>query len=162
MAIRVIASSKNFRAEQSLRNLVRNTHKGISHAFNRIGRDISGEAKRTIREDPKTGVIREVKDPFTGELQLHQASAPGESPANLSGALAGSIGAIAQNNQLQIGAGGNVVGNIFMMDIVTFVDYAAELELEFERPYLKPSIDRKQRNTRTYLSNHLRLSLEGE
>lgn len=58
--------------------------KGIRKALFDIGRSINRETKKLIRTGKKTGRIYIIKG------KRHQASAPGQSPANLSGKLADS------------------------------------------------------------------------
>lgn len=60
--------------------------KGITEALHYVGAIAVNETKRLIREPPKTGITY----PRPGGRR-HQASAPGEAPANDTGALQDSV-----------------------------------------------------------------------
>lgn len=57
----------------------------IARTMNFVAQSTAQRAKQKIRSGPKTGRV------YRRNGRLHQASAPGQSPADLSGALAGSI-----------------------------------------------------------------------
>lgn len=157
--LQVKGLSSNRQVIRKLHRIKQDTHQGLNNAFSRIGRDVTGEAGRTMREDPKTGNIYMVRDPGSGVQRSHQASAVGESPAVLSGDLLASLGAIAQSDQVQVGAGGDSAGNLLGGPQGGTVDYARELELDLGRPYLKPSIDKRQGVTKQYFENELKKTL---
>lgn len=69
--------------------------KGMRKALSLIGRDVVREDRRLIRSPPKTGrwyYVPELK-------RLHRASAPGQSPANMTGRLAKSADYLTRNHQ---------------------------------------------------------------
>ena len=72
---------------------VRLHKRGMRKALNQIGRHVVLEDQRLIKSPPKTGRIYK----FNG--RDHQASAPGESPANRTGRLAGSARFATRNHQ---------------------------------------------------------------
>lgn len=132
--------------------------RGLKNANLKIGKVITEEAVRTIKQDPKSGKFQILQDKWTGALRMHRASAPGESPANFSGALAASIGYVPSSEELKIGAGGSAplvttsTGQIGFSDIV---NYAKSLELKRMRPYLKPSIVKKQKDAERYYYQYI-------
>ena len=83
----------------------------------------------SITNEPKTGRIYLIKSK-TGNVRTHQASAPGEAPANLTGNLVRSLKAKPLKTQLTIGA---------------TADYAYDLEMNMNRPFIKRAIN-KNRN----------------
>ncbi len=143
----------NQKVFNQISNIPRSFREGIKRANLIIGKEITQEAVRTITKDTKTGKGYVLQDKWTGQLRFHRASAPGQSPANFSGALAASIGYIPSTRELIIGAGGsapNVTLASGQIGFADMVDYAAKLELRMKRPYLKPSIVKKQKDTENY------------
>ncbi len=161
----VIRSAKqNAKAFRSIRGLSRNTYTGIRRALYKVGKINVDTARKNIKSGPKTGRTYELEHPFTGKLVSHQASAPGQSPANFSGALAASIGMINQGDQVVIGAGGDVVGSPFTFGSqrLGFVSYASELELDMNRPYLIKAIKSTQCPTQTFFELEIKRALLGD
>lgn len=75
-----------------------NTKEGIRKGLLDVGPEIVREVIRLIKSPPKTGRL------YLRSGQIHQASAPGEAPANLTGALAESMDfAVTSPTQLVIG-----------------------------------------------------------
>lgn len=66
--------------------LMPETHKALNDAWNNAGDIVSKELVRILTTGPRTGRV------YTIRGRKHQASAPGEAPAKLSGALANSVG----------------------------------------------------------------------
>jgi len=62
-----------------------NNKEGVRRGLVEVGPEIRKEVKRLITSPPKTGRV------YTIRGKPHQASAPGEAPANLTGALAASV-----------------------------------------------------------------------
>ena len=83
--INVIADSKNKQVEFKLSNIKFNMLKYIRSALFEIGAENTQLIKKYIYRPPKTGRI------YSYRGRPHQASAPGESPANRSGLLARSV-----------------------------------------------------------------------
>jgi len=98
---------------------------------------VKNDAVRRIIEPPKTGELY-VGAPFRIGLPPHQASAPGESPADDSGALKAS-GRVDKVNDLKASVKFGGIGG---------VDYARDLEFGIltgdkpleARPYLRPAL----------------------
>lgn len=135
---------KNREVEVLIRNHKLITRRGIRMAYFRIGSDLVKEARRLILEGPKTGRIYIIKG------VRHQASAPGEAPANLTGLLRRSI-AYQQRSGGQMAFGART-------------EYAPWLELGTRdgriapRPYLIKAINNLQKNSREHLEREIKLA----
>lgn len=77
----------NAREHRRLASLAALTSRGIRQGFFRAGHKMSADARLNLIKAPKTGRLYKIR----GRKQLHRASAPGESPANLTGALKKSV-----------------------------------------------------------------------
>lgn len=135
--IEIKGTSDNERAYKSLNEIEIRTKLGITKAFFSLGKSLRKDARKFIEEPPKTGRIYNIR--LKGRRRRHQASAAGESPANISGALKNSVDYLAGSaSELQFGAGGSNV------------KYAAALELGTsrikKRPYLIRAINANERN----------------
>jgi HK97 gp10 family phage protein len=135
---------QNRKVEAQIRNTPHLTRRGIRAAFFRLGNDLVEEARKSILQGPKTGKIRRIK------RKRHQASAPGEAPANLTGLLKRSI-AYQQRGGDQMIFGART-------------DYAPFLELGTrrmaERPYLITSVDKNNRNARDHFEREIESELK--
>lgn len=88
--IKIIPDEKNKKVEFQLKNIKSNMLKYIRSALFEIGAENTQLIKKYIYAPPKTGrFYRYYYSP--GKWRWHQASAPGQSPANRSGFLARSI-----------------------------------------------------------------------
>ena len=65
-------------------NLEENTARGIRRALYKIGKDLTASFKQEVKSGPKTGRIYIVRNRL-GRNVRHQASAAGETPANITG-----------------------------------------------------------------------------
>lgn len=135
------------------KNMDRNMRTSIRKGFYFIGKDLVKDASRKILEKPKTGITRIVQRGKTRRRVKHTASAPGEAPANLSGALRRSLGFNIQgSSQLEFGAGKD--GS----DVI----YARALEKGFSprnlkpRPYLQVTIKENFRNMSKHLEDNIK------
>lgn len=70
----------------------------LEQLLERTGKDIADDARESIRSAVGTGRIYKIRG------QLHQASAPGEVPVNLTGRLAASIGYEASRQTVRVGS----------------------------------------------------------
>lgn len=77
-------ADNNRLAFESAENIAAHTRHGVEVALWRSGKDIQGEFNRQVLAKDKTGTIyiRRIKG---GARRKHQASAPGETPANRTG-----------------------------------------------------------------------------
>ena len=143
-------SGNNVKVFRNINNIDNATRRGLRQAFFQVGWDWKRPAQRQILSKKKSGRTYLVRRGKT--RRRHTASAPGESPANLSGAYRRSIGFKIQGSmKLIFGAGG------------TGVPYAPFLEEGTKnmkpRPGLKNSIKANERNTRQHFINNLNKNL---
>ncbi|MEM7522565.1 MAG: HK97-gp10 family putative phage morphogenesis protein [Pseudomonadota bacterium] len=98
----MISVSVSKRSEQvliDLQHAPRLWEEGVTEALHDIGQIASKEARRLIRQGPKTGRV------YVRRGQRHQASAPGQSPAEDTGRLSRSVGyRVRGSRQLAVGA----------------------------------------------------------
>ena len=123
------------------------TKAGIRKAYLALRKDLVDEAKRSIRQPPKTGRLYRIP----GRTRKHRASRHPEAPANMTGQLARSISAVQRGwDELHFGAN---------------TKYAKALELgnpggNLEpRPYLIKSIEANERNARKHFEREIEAAL---
>ena len=155
---------KNRRAVISLKHLQGNSQRAIRQAFYFIGKDLVKDAGKSIMAKDKRGrLYKLIKN---GRLVLHIASAPGQSPANFTGALKSSLDFnVVGSDRLEFGSRetflskGGVPVNLKTRKGVV---YGRALELgntdrNLEaRPYLKPAIEGNYRNIRDHFERQLK------
>jgi hypothetical protein len=84
--IQIKADFKNRKTFGTIRKAGKRFHAGIRAGLHEIGVENRRHLRKLIRSKNKTGRLY----PFRG--RLHQASAPGEAPANMTGSLANTAG----------------------------------------------------------------------
>jgi len=118
----------------SIQNISKVSKKGIRQAFYFIGKDLNKSSRDSIKEKPKSGRLYRIRR--GGRIFNHRASAPGEAPANLTGALRRSINFTIQGSSfLQFGASAAYAG--FLEDGTRKIE---------KRPFLIKSIKDNNRN----------------
>ncbi len=122
---------------------------GVRRGLLAVGPEIKREVVRLIKDPPKTGRFYVING------QLHQASAPGEAPADLTGNLADSV------NFRMRGSDTLVIG-----DRADFAPYAKWLEGFVPnrikpRPHLVPAVRNKGREIEQAIELGVRLQLRG-
>ena len=129
-------STRAIKALASITDITGTIERGVKNAAYEIGRETEKESKRLIQSGTRSGRIYKIRG------ATHQASAPGESPAEFSGELSKSIKY-------------NVKGTD-EIKLTATTPYAAKLELgpkdepEKARPYLSRAFEnRTQQNLRT-------------
>lgn len=144
----------------------RSTQEGVRKAFYYIGRDLVAESKKLILKVPKSGRIYRLRK--NGRIVLHQASAPGEPPANFTGALKSSLDFnVIGADRMEYGAreqflnkGGSPVNLKTRKGVV----YARRLELGDskvkKRPFLLPSIKTNYKNIREHFEREIKKSIK--
>lgn len=142
--MRVKVDRNNEKAWISVKQHKRATRRGIRQGFYFLGRDLRKTAQEGIKKGPKTGKIYLIKS--GGRRRRHQASAPGEYPANLSGKLRRGIGfKVRGSDQLVFGAE---------------ADYAPYLERGTSRMKARPSllkaIEANERNARQHFVREIK------
>lgn len=125
---------------RNLKKLDANTKTGIRKAFLLIGEDLKKASVNFVKNPPKTGII----------YGRHQASAPGESPANRTGRLATSINFKDHSfNSLDFGADAPYSG---------FLEKGtAKIK---PRPYLTRAIKARQKETIHYFEQQIKKAIK--
>jgi len=147
MAFGFKSSPNNRKVMLQIEELERLTRRGIRQAFYRVGKDVVASAKKSILDKPKSGKTYIVYR--GGRKRVHQSSAPGEAPANLTGTLRRSIDfQVHGSSELEVGAE---------------TPYARKLELGGQnleaRPYLISAIDSEERNSRRHFEKEIEKEL---
>jgi len=95
MSMTILVTPKTKSVLIDLQNMQGTTEKGLKKALSLIGGEVKREAQKLIKEGPKTGRM----------YGSHQASAPGEPPANRTGRLQRSLKYKTRNHrEMTIGA----------------------------------------------------------
>lgn len=135
------------------------TRRGIRQGFFRLGDDLVKEARRSIIKGPKTGRLYRIP----GRRRRHRASAPGEPPANLSGALQKSIDyQIRGWDRMEFGSRPQMVNG--QTRLSNTANYARAQELGnpkgnlAPRPFLAPAVDKMSRNARRHFRREIKAS----
>jgi hypothetical protein len=172
MTINLRIDPENRKVKVQIDELAKRSNVGIRKGFYYLGRDLVATSKKLIRKKPKTGRTYFIRKVIGGRLVRHVASAPGEAPARITGALLNSLdfnvsgadrmefGSKRKTQFLQraIGAGFTVRGTR-----KTNIEYPKFLELGTKkmakRPYLLPSIKNNQRNAREHFEREMKKAL---
>ena len=121
MSITITATPKTNSVLIDLQNMQGTHEAGLKHALHRIGDTVKREARKLIKNGPKTGRM----------YGRHQASAPGQPPANRTGRLERSLKYKTRNHR--------------EMTIGAYADYAGYLECGTRkmkpRPFLIKAVD---------------------
>ena len=138
MPFKITGGRKNSKFFVSIDGIANHTNQGIKEAFRRVGTDLKKEFKKEVKTGKKTGRL----------YGSHRASAPGETPANLSGHYVKSI-------STRLGASQLVFGNS--------AKYASYLEKGTKRmkprPGLRNTIKSREGNILKTLKIRLRESI---
>jgi len=157
-------SDASIKILKQIATIATDTREGIRRANYLIGQELAKDAQLRILKGRKTGRIYRRRR-GSGRIVNHRASAPGEAPANFTGALRASVGFIVKGQQLIFGAGGDVEEG---RQKGRPVNYARALELGERkrnlapRPYLKATIDDEEKITRNFYKQYIAKSLEGK
>lgn len=160
--IKVGLSPESKKIIRQIGKMARDTKEGIRRAHYLIGIELTKDARLRILKGKKTGRIY-LRKRGSGRSVRHRASAPGEAPANFSGALRSSIGFIVQGQQLIFGAGGvSEQGKHKGKE----VKYARALELGAKqrnlaaRPYLTTAIQNEEKIIRNFYRQYIKNELQ--
>lgn len=93
----VIVIQKDGEMKKKLRDMPKLAPRAMARALYDIGKDMYAEARRLIKEGPKTGIKYRVRG------RAHTASAPGQAPANWTGKLRRSVGFQVRRNEVEYG-----------------------------------------------------------
>lgn len=144
---RIEAHEANNEVFIQIKNAPDATKRGIRNAFYLVGHALRKDSRRRIINGPKTGALYRIK----GRENLHRASAPFESPANLFGKLQKAIG-------FQING-----SETMDYGVREKVKYGVYLELGTDkmtkRPFLIRSIRKRQQTTSNYFNGELNKEL---
>jgi hypothetical protein len=136
MTFEITEGASNADIRRHIRELDRKLARGIRQGFFKVGSLLKTTAREQMMEKPKHGRLYRIKR--GSRIKNHMASASGETPANVSGALRKSIGFEPSGMILVFGAGGRDSG----------VDYADYLESGtskmFPRPLLQNAVHKQQ------------------
>lgn len=94
----VILIQKDEEVKRKINSLPNLGPRAIKRALYDIGKDMYAETRRLIKEGPKTGRKYKIKG-----KRGHTASAPGQAPANWTGALRRSVGFNVRKNEVEYG-----------------------------------------------------------
>lgn len=135
MGCQILGKETQNEVKKSVAKAARKFKTAVKNALTDMGKDLKKQTKLSINNVGRTGRIYRVR--IRGKIKRHQASAPGQVPANMTGALKRSVQYKVTNPvTLEYGAG----------DSTGPVDYAKYLEMGTSRmaprPYLEPQIKR--------------------
>ena len=159
--IKVKFSGGSLKRLGRIAHMAKDTREGIRRAHYLIGKELQKDAQLRKLKGKKTGrLYKRLRS--SGRMVRHRASAPGESPANFSGALRSSVGFIAKGQLLEFGAGGEIISG---RKKGALVDYARTLELGDRRkkiaarPYLIAAIEDEDKIIRNYYKQYIKKEL---
>lgn len=136
--IKVEAGKDNVITEHQLKIAPTLTRQGIRRAMYESGKDLVATSRALVADRNKTGQLYKVNVGFGGQLlrrpRIHQASAPGEAPARLSGTL---------NRSTDFFVRGTT--ELFFGARPAYAPFL-ELKNKLNRPFLRPSITQNERN----------------
>jgi HK97 gp10 family phage protein len=89
MSFKIETDAQSKKVLLSLEKMGQTTQRALRRAFYFSGKDLVKESSRLIMEKPKHGRLYKLQR--NGVSVLHRASAPGEAPANFTGALKSSL-----------------------------------------------------------------------
>lgn len=142
-------TAENLRAYDKLTNVEHRTAEGLRKAFYFIGARVVRDARRYIKSKDKTGRVYLVR--IGGRLKRHQASAPYESPANMTGALQKSLGfTVHGHDSVEVGAEASYAG---------YLEKGTSKMIE--RPYLKKAIEANRRYIHNTFAKEIDRALRG-
>ncbi len=142
MTVRFTASRGNDRVFGRIEGLEKLTRKGIRQGMARAGQTLIAVASREILKGPKTGRIYIRRDSI-GRRRRHQASAPGETHANLTGTLRRSL-SFQKHGATELEFGYGVSSGKSAPDYARFVEFGTTKMKA--RPSLRNTLNSQQGN----------------
>lgn len=159
---RVSLDPKSQKAFIHIENSGRAAKEGVRQAFYKLGKDLKATANKLILDGPKTGRTYLIR--IGGRLKRHQASAPGEAPANLTGNLRKSIGFDVRGSEsMEFGSrsGPPAAGISPKQNVAAYSKYLEVGSSKIApRPYLKPSIEENSRNAIEHFTTEITRQLD--
>lgn len=170
---KITGPQTNEKVMLNIKNIGKLTKEGLQKAFYKIGNDLKKDVKKEIMKKPKHGRL------YVTNGRLHRASAPGEAPANLSGALEKAIDFdVVGNNKLDFGVRANVKygkdleigskrfisGNFFggtleVLPTGQTVRLRPGVKPVLPRPYLLPAIKKNFSKMETHFEDQIKNSI---
>lgn len=127
----------------------------LARTLNFVAQSTATRAKNRIRSGSRSGHV------YFLEGKLHQASAPGEPPANLSGALANSIKFTKITNNPMSGAtAGSDLAYAATLEHGGFASFEGEVVYVDPRPFLLPSFEEAIQRADVVLKREFERSLK--
>lgn len=154
----ITASPQNKKVQIQLGKLAERQFEGIRKAFYYSGKDLIITSRQLIKNPQKTGKTYRKRNPRTGRIEVHQASAFGEPPANFTGDLARSIDfKVSGANTMEFGS--KEITSSYPNQ--AFVDYGRYLEpdAKLNRPFLINAIKRNYRNIQIHFEREIKKSI---
>lgn len=149
--MKIVEDRDNQKVFLSIKNSSKTTRRGIRQGFYFLGRDLRKTAQDGIKKGPKSGRIYLVKR-AGGQRSRHQASAPGEYPANLSGTLRRGIRfEVRGAKQLVFGA---------EADHAPYLEHGTTRMAP--RPFLHKAVRANERNARNHFAREIERAYRNE
>lgn len=146
MTVKFIASRQNDRVFGRIENLDKLTRQGLRRGMFRAGQSLRAEASREILKGSKTGRIY-IRRIAGGRRRRHQASAAGETHANLTGTLRRSLSfQLRGSTEIEFGYG--------VSSGRSAPDYARFVEFGTTRMKARPSLRNALRSEQGNLTQH--------
>jgi hypothetical protein len=146
--IEIKADPNNRKAEFQINNTIRLTNRGIRQGLYKVGKVLKARANKDILAKDKTGRVYIIR---RGKIRRkHQASAPGETFANLSGAARKTLAfTVTGASELEFGFGSN-----------SQTRYTKILETRLNRPALGNAVKKESGNVISILEQELKRALD--
>ncbi len=143
---------KNQAIKKNLDGNANATRQGIRKAYYQLGKSLVKTSTDLIKSPNKTGRKYWVYVGYTGNRlkrrRLHQASAPGEAPARISGTLIRSLDFFVRGTT-----------ELFFGSKVHYAPYLEDKRV-LNRQFLWPSIKINEKNARNYFESNIKKYLE--
>ena len=162
------ADFKNKEVLIKTKNMADLTMDGVRKGFYELGKLLKKESVALINKKPKSGRLYSIVK--NGIRTIHQASAPGEAPAVITGRLRASVDfEVSGSNTMTFGAKNSVTMRA-STDVVStggstqhVIDYPKYLEdgtmKMAARPFLKPAIENNYRNAEVIFEKQIEKSV---
>ena len=146
MTVKFIQSRGNDRVFARIEGVGKLTRRGLRQGMFRAGQTLRASASREILKGPKTGIIY-VRRIAGGRRRRHQASAPGETHANLTGTLRRSLSfQLRGSKEIEFGYG--------VSSGKSAPDYARFVEFGTTKMKARPSLRNALRSEQGNLTQH--------
>lgn len=156
MTMTFARNRENGRVFGRIENLEKLTKQGVRRGMFRAGQALKSEANRAILKDAKTGVVY-MRRTRSGRRRRHQASAPGETHANMTGTLRRSLSfQLKGTKDIEFGYG--VSSGKEAPKYAKFVEFGTRNMKP--RPTLKNALNKEQGNLAQHFNNEIRAAIK--